>query len=117
MEQYKSHHRQFACFIPSPERALKDILNVFVHCASPKKLKYGKPGLARLGESTLTKIIPDTPNLAQITFFVLLGGGPVKSTHYKCKIFAKANMCSTINQRICMKEILRVKLISVERFF
>ena len=33
----------------------------FLHCASPKKLKYGKP---RLGESTLTYIVPDTPNLA-----------------------------------------------------
>ena len=40
----------------------------------PKKFKYGKP---RLGESTLTKIVLDTPNLAWINFFVLgtfLGG-------------------------------------------
>ena len=33
----------------------------FLHWAFPKKLKYGKP---RLGESTLTKIDLDTPNLA-----------------------------------------------------
>ena len=32
-----------------------------------KKLKYGKP---RLGESTLTQIGPDTPNLAKINFKV-----------------------------------------------
>ena len=32
----------------------------FSHWYPPKKLKYGKP---RLGESTLTKIVLDTPNL------------------------------------------------------
>ena len=32
----------------------------FFHWYPPKKLKYGKP---RLGESTLTKIGLDTPNL------------------------------------------------------
>ena len=36
------------------------IQGVFLHWASPKKLKYGK---SRLGES-------DTPNLAYINFFV-----------------------------------------------
>ena len=43
----------------------------------PKNQKYGKP---RLGESTLTYIGLDTPNLAYINFFVLrtLGGVPVK---------------------------------------
>ena len=34
----------------------------------PKTLKHGKP---RLGESTLTQIVVDTPNLAYINFFVL----------------------------------------------
>ena len=50
---------------------------VFFHWYPPKKLKYGKP---RLGESTLTQIGQDTPNLAQINFLYLelLGGGPVK---------------------------------------
>ena len=46
----------------------------FLHW-SPKKFKYGK---CRLGESTLTQILLDTPNLAQIDFFVLIGGGPMK---------------------------------------
>ena len=40
----------------------------FLHWASPKMLKYVKP---RLGESTLTQIILDIPNLAQINFVVL----------------------------------------------
>ena len=49
----------------------------FFHWYPLKKLKYGKP---RLGESTLTQIGLDTPNLAQINFFYLelLGGVPVK---------------------------------------
>ena len=41
---------------------------VFCDWCPPKKLKYGKP---RLGEPTSTQIAPDTPNLAQIYFFVL----------------------------------------------
>ena len=40
----------------------------FFKLVPPKKLKYGKP---RLGESTLTQIVLDTPNLAQIYFSVL----------------------------------------------
>ena len=40
----------------------------FFHWYPPKNLKYGKP---RLGESTLTQIGLDTPNLAQINFFAL----------------------------------------------
>ena len=44
------------------------VQGVFLHWASPKRLKYGKP---RLGESTLTQIAQDTPNLAQINFSVL----------------------------------------------
>ena len=40
----------------------------FFNWYPPKKLKYGKP---RLGESTLTQNGLDTPNLAQINFFVL----------------------------------------------
>ena len=48
---------------------LKDhIQGVFLNWYPPKKLKYVKP---RLGESTLTQIGLDTPNLAQINFFVL----------------------------------------------
>ena len=41
-----------------------------------KQLEYGKP---RLGESTLTKIGPDTPNLAKINLFVL-GTSTIKKT-------------------------------------
>ena len=41
---------------------------VFSHWYPPKKLKYGKP---RLGESTLTYIGQDTPNLVLINLFVL----------------------------------------------
>ena len=44
------------------------IQGVFFNWYLPKKLKYGKP---RLGVSTLTLIGRDTPNLAQINFFVL----------------------------------------------
>ena len=33
----------------------------FYHWYPPKKLKYGKP---RFGESTLTEIVLDTPNIA-----------------------------------------------------
>ena len=40
----------------------------FLHWASPKKLKYVK---LRLGESTLTKIVLDTPNLDKINLSVL----------------------------------------------
>ena len=45
----------------------------------PKNQKYGKP---RLGESTLTYIGLDTPNLAYINFFVLgtFRGGTSKKT-------------------------------------
>ena len=46
-----------------------DIQGVFFNWYPPKKLKYGKP---RLGVSTLTKIVLDTPNLAKINFFVLV---------------------------------------------
>ena len=53
------------------------IQGVFFHWYPPKKSKYGKP---RLGESTLTQIGLDTPNLAQIKFlyFELVMGVPVK---------------------------------------
>ena len=51
----------------------------FFHWASPKKLKYGKP---RLGESTLTQIVLDIPNVTQINFSVLrtLRGGTSEKT-------------------------------------
>ena len=41
----------------------------FFHWCPPEKLKYRKP---RLGESTLTYIVQDTSNLAQINFSVLV---------------------------------------------
>ena len=41
--------------------AMVVVHGVFWDCRPPKKFKYGKP---RLGESTLTKIVLDTPNLA-----------------------------------------------------
>ena len=64
-----------------------EVQGVFCNWYPPKKLKYGKP---RLGESMLTQIGLDTPNLAQINFFVLgtfRGGVPVrKNTLYVCYI-------------------------------
>ena len=51
------------------------IQGVFLHWASPKK--YGKP---RLGESTLTQLVLDTPNQQPgptFLYFELLRGGPV----------------------------------------
>ena len=53
---------------------LSIIQGVVFNWYPPKKLKYGKP---RLGESTATEIGLDTPNLAEINFFVLkiLRGG------------------------------------------
>ena len=44
---------------------ISHIQGVFFHWYPPKRLKYGK---SRLGESTLTYIGLDTPNLAQINF-------------------------------------------------
>ena len=51
--------------------------DIYTDCCPPKKLKYVKP---RLGESTLTKIVLDTPNLAKINFSVLgtFGGSYLK---------------------------------------
>ena len=54
---------------------MTNILKVVIHIRGGffnwpplKKLKYVKP---RLGVSTLTQIVLDTPNVAQINFFVL----------------------------------------------
>ena len=62
--------------LSSPSTTLRKVARVFTFSKTichlspitPKKLKYVKP---RLGESTLTYIVVDTPNLAYINFFVL----------------------------------------------
>ena len=75
----------------------KDIENIqrntgrFILLVLPQKVKHGKP---RLGESTLTQIVLDTPNLAQINFSVLrtFRGGTSEKNHpvYFDRSFATA---------------------------
>ena len=82
-----SIQRVFFSLAPSIQRV------IFVFTGyPPKKIKYGKP---RLGESTLTQIGLDTPNLTQprLTFLYLelLGGVPVK----KNTLYLKANIWSS----------------------
>ena len=67
----------------------------------PKKLKYGKP---RLGESTLTQIVLDTPHPAQIDLFVLgtfRGVTSEQITLYKDmkRCSGKGRMCSRKGQQ------------------
>ena len=59
----KKTQRRLVKKIESNDPALNCFIvqGVFLHWASPKKLKYVKP---RLGESMFTQIVLDTPNLA-----------------------------------------------------
>ena len=79
------------------------IYRVFFHWYPPKKLKYGKP---RLGESTLTLIGLDTPYLAKINFFVLLGGVCSQFWHKICSWkFTHSTIIFRLNSRF--RKLLR----------
>ena len=63
-----TYHSSISSKLASTRIKQHQCTGCFFHWASPKKLKYGK---RRLGESTLTQIVLDTSNLAQINFSVL----------------------------------------------